>query len=89
MEHRRPRIVDPEEKQEKGRPDYILYGYGKPVIAIEAKKLDYNVGSTDIFYLSFKYSYKSGIPYFILTNCAKWKIYDVFEKYPDKRPVVE
>ncbi len=84
-----PGIVVPEEKQEEGRPDYILYIDRKPVIAIEAKKLGYNVDSADIFYLGFKYSYGRGIPFFILTNGAKWKIYDVFEKDPDKRLVLE
>ena len=44
-------IVVPEEKQEEGRPDYILYIDRKLVIAIEAKKLGYNVGSADIFFI--------------------------------------
>ena len=84
-----PEIVVPEEEQKGGRPDYILYINKKPFIAVEAKKLGLNIDTIDIYHLGFKYSYNNGIPYFILTNGAQWKIYDVFEKNPKNRLVLE
>lgn len=72
-----PDIVRPEERQEGGRPDYILYCNGKKLIALEAKSLDTRLDEKRALYLSFNYSWRNKIPYFIITDGNVWKVYDV------------
>lgn len=72
-----PDIVRPEERQEKGRPDYVLLHNGKKLIALEAKSLNTKLDEKDVLNLGFNYSWSSGIPYFIITDGNIWKIYDV------------
>ena len=72
-----PEIVRPEERQEGGKPDYILYHNGKKLIAIEAKKLGREFDENKTKDLGFKYSWRNQIPYFIITDGRIWEIYDV------------
>jgi len=72
-----PDIVRPEERQEKGRPDYVLLHNGKKLIALEAKSLNTKLDEKDVLDLGFNYSWKNEIPYFIITDGNLWKIYDV------------
>ncbi len=72
-----PDIVRPEERQESGTPDYILYHNGKKLIALEAKHLDSKLNEKKVLDLGFNYSWKNKIPYFIITDGNLWKVYDV------------
>lgn len=72
-----PDIVRPEERQDCGRPDYVLYHNGKKLIALEAKSLDSKLDEKKVLDLGFNYSWKNKIPYFIITDGNIWKIYDV------------
>jgi len=72
-----PDIVRPEERQEGGRPDYILYHNGMKLIALEAKSLGTRLDEKKVLDLGFNYSWKNRIPYFIITDGNVWKIYDV------------
>ena len=72
-----PEIVRPEERQEGGRPDYVLYYEGRKLIAFEAKSLGTKLDEKRVLDLGFSYSWKNRIPYFIITDGNIWKVYDV------------
>ncbi len=72
-----PEIVRPEERQEGGRPDYVLYYEGKKLIALEAKSLGTRLDEKRVLDLGFSYSWKNRIPYFIITDGNIWRVYDV------------
>ena len=72
-----PDIVRPEERQEGGRPDYILYYNDEKLIALEAKSLGTRLDEKKVLDLGFSYSWKNKIPYFIITDGSTWKVYDV------------
>jgi len=74
-----PDIVRPEEKQDGGIPDYVLYHNGKKLIALEAKSLGTKLDEKKVLDYGFNYSWKSKIPYFIITDGNIWKVYDVRE----------
>jgi len=74
-----PEQVRPEERQEKGIPDYILYVGEEKIIAIEAKSLGTSLDEKQIIELGFKYGWQNKIPYFIITNGDRWDIYDLRE----------
>lgn len=77
-----PERVRPEEKQAGGQPDYILCIKDKELvklIAVEAKSLGTKLDEKKTLDLSFNYSWKSGIPYFIITDGNIWTVYDVRE----------
>ncbi len=72
-----PDIVRPEERQESGRPDYVLYCNGRKLIALEVKSLGLKLDEKKALDLGFSYSWKNKIPYFIITDGNVWKVYDV------------
>jgi len=72
-----PSIVRPEEKQNSGKPDYILYYENEKLIALEAKSLGSKLDEKKVLDLGFKYSWKNKIPYFIITDGNEWRVYNV------------
>ncbi|MEM1898949.1 MAG: hypothetical protein QXN90_00080 [Zestosphaera sp.] len=72
-----PEHVRPEERQEGGVPDYVLYIGEEKIIAIEAKSLGTSLDENKIIELGFKYGWQNKIPYFIITNGDRWDIYDL------------
>lgn len=72
-----PERVKPEARTTGGRVDYVLLVNGKPNIAIEAKSLGAKLDEKQTLELGFKYSWQSGIPYFIITDGNSWLIYSV------------
>ncbi|MEM4593109.1 MAG: type I restriction endonuclease, partial [Sulfolobales archaeon] len=74
-----PEQVRPEERQEAGVPDYVLYVGEEKIIAIEAKSLGTSLDEKQIIELGFKYGWQNKIPYFIITNGDRWDIYDLRE----------
>ncbi len=74
-----PEIVRPEERRESGIPDYVLYRDNEPLIALEAKSLGKRLSEKRVLDYGFSYSWKSKIPYFIITDGSIWKVYDVRE----------
>ncbi|MEM0285018.1 MAG: type I restriction endonuclease [Sulfolobales archaeon] len=74
-----PEHVRPEERQEAGVPDYVLYVGEEKIIAIEAKSLGTSLDEKQIIELGFKYGWQNKIPYFIITNGDRWDIYDLRE----------
>ncbi len=55
-----PEIVVPEERQDSGTPDYVLYQNGRKLIAVEAKRLGSKLDEENVLDLGFKYSWKTG-----------------------------
>ena len=81
-----PSQVVHEHKAGNGRADYALMRPdGKPLIAIEAKRLDEPLESHIIQMVT--YANVAGIPYCGLTDGNVWEVYDVFAQTPieDKR----
>ena len=74
-----PDLVRPEETQEGGTPDYILYLEGTKFIALEAKKLGTKIDEKGILELGFRYSWNNKIPYFIITDGNVWKVYNMMK----------
>ena len=61
--------------------DYALLGKDKkPVVLIEAKKLDSNLDSHRAQLLT--YSTEIGVPYAVLTDGNRWDLYDIWQKKP-------
>ena len=76
-----PGLVTPEYRAGGGRADYALLGPdGKPVAAVEAKKLGEGLESHRMQMLN--YANASGIEYAGLTNGDRWELYDVFQRGP-------
>ncbi|MCD6192449.1 MAG: hypothetical protein J7L26_03135 [Candidatus Aminicenantes bacterium] len=71
-----PKSVRPEEKQESGKPDYVLYHNGKKLIAIEAKSYGKKLNEKDIRDYGFKYCWANKIPYLLVTDGNIWRLYD-------------
>ena len=73
-----PNIVQLEYQVREGRPDYALMSKGKPLAVVEAKRLGRDLD--DQIMQPLNYANMAGIPYMILTDGDKWKMYDVFKK---------
>ena len=82
-----PSLVMPEYKLGNGFADYALLNGGKPVIVIEAKKLDTPLD--DAASQGIHYCVNDGIKYFAVTDGRKWDIYETHRPVPlaDKKIV--
>lgn len=82
-----PSLVMPEHKLGNGFADYALLNGDKPVIVVEAKKLDTPLD--DAASQGIHYCVNDGIEYFAVTDGRKWNIYETHRKVPlaDKKIV--
>ena len=72
-----PTHVGVEKKLATGRADYLLKGGdGRPVVLIEAKKLDTNLAQARE--QAFKYCKGATIPYFVVTDGQHWYLYQTY-----------
>ena len=82
-----PGMVIPEYKPGSGFADYALLNDGKPVMMLEAKKLDTPL--QDAVEQGIKYCMMQGTNYLALTDGRRWEIYETHKPVPidDKRVV--
>ncbi len=82
-----PNMVVPEYSSGGGRVDYALRSNGKPVIMLEAKKLDTPLN--DAIGQGIQYCLVEGTGYFAVTDGRNWEIYETHKPVPidDKRIV--
>lgn len=80
-----PDMVIPEYSSGGGRSDYALCEEGKPVIMLEAKKLDRPLN--DAIGQGIQYCLVEGTEYFAVTDGRRWEIYETHKPVPidDKR----
>lgn len=82
-----PDQVRPEFRTGPGAADYALLSGGKPIIMVEAKKLDTPLqnGLTQ----SINYCLQDGTPYFAVTDGRRWEVYETHKPVPiDEKRVV-
>ena len=82
-----PDVAIPEYKPGKGSADYALLNDGKPVMMLEAKKLDTPL--QDAVIQGINYCLMQGTNYLALTDGRRWEIYETHKPVPiyDKRVV--
>ena len=82
-----PGMVIPEYKPGSGSADYAPLNKGKPVMMLEAKKLDTPL--QDAVEQGIKYCMMQGTNYLALTDGRRWEIYETHKPVPidDKRVV--
>ena len=82
-----PDMVVPEYRSGGGSADYALFSNGKPVIMLEAKKLDRSLN--DAIGQGIQYCLVEGTEYFVVTDGRRWEIYETHKPVPidDKRIV--
>ena len=75
-----PDVVVPEYSSGGGRVDYALRNDGKPVIMLEAKKLDRSLN--DAIGQGIQYCLVEGTEYFAVTDGKRWEIYETHKPVP-------
>ena len=75
-----PDMVVPEYSSGGGRVDYALRSNGKPVIMLEAKKLDTPLN--DAIGQGIQYCLVEGTGYFAVTDGRNWEIYETHKPVP-------
>ena len=82
-----PNIVIPEYSSGGGRVDYALRNNDKPVIMLEAKKLDKSL--KDAVNQGINYCMHEGTKYFAVTDGRRWEIYETHKPVPiDEKRIV-
>ncbi len=82
-----PDMVIVEYSSGGGRVDYALRNDGKPVIMLEAKKLDRSLN--DAIGQGIQYCLVEGTEYFSVTDGRRWEIYETHKPVPiDKKRIV-
>ncbi len=75
-----PHLVIPEYTSGVGRADYALLDNGKPVMMVEAKKLDEPLrGAVS---QGIQYCLEGGTKYFAVTDGRRWEIYETHKQVP-------
>ena len=82
-----PALVAPEYRSGSGSADYALLGNGKPLMMVEAKKLDTPL--RDVVGQGIQYCLIQGTAHFSVTDGRRWEIYETHRPVPidDKRIV--
>ena len=82
-----PNMVIPEYSSGDGRADYALLSDGKPVVMVEAKKLDESLQSA--VGQGIQYCLMQGTGYFLVTDGRRWEVYETHRPVPiDEKRVV-
>ena len=73
-------LVVPEYRGGRGSADYALVGEGKPVVMVEAKRLGSALeGAAE---QGIGYCLSDGVPYFAVTDGARWQVYETHKMAP-------
>ena len=84
-----PDLVRPEYKTDDGWPDYALLSDGKPIMMVEAKKLDTSLQGK-VIRQGIGYCQEQGTLYFSVTDGRLWKIYETHRPVPiDEKRIAE
>ncbi len=78
-----PDMVIVEYSSGGGRVDYALRNDGKPLIMLEAKKLDRSLN--DAIGQGIQYCLVEGTEYFAVTDGRRWEIYETHKPVPIKK----
>ena len=73
-----PDMVVPEYSSDAGRVDYALCNNGKPIIMLEAKRLDKPL--KDAVRQVINYCIQEGTDYFAVTDGRRWEIYETHKR---------
>ena len=73
-------LVDANESNELGYPDYTLKKRKKPVLIIEAKRMGIEIGRSEDLGQLGKYCMEKGVDFGVVTNGSKWSLFKAFEK---------
>ena len=68
-------------------PDYTLLKDNKNILIVEAKNLSVTLTDTKIISQLSGYCYSQGVDFGILTNGARWLLFNTFQKNPQDRIV--
>lgn len=84
-----PSLVIPEYQSGHGRADYALFGDGKPVMMVEAKKLGTQLRDS-VLSQGIQYCLEKGTKHFSVTDGQRWEVYETHKPVPiDEKRVVE
>lgn len=75
-----PEQVIPEYRSGSGSADYVLLQDGKPIIVIEAKKLDTSL--SEGLGQAINYCLTDGTLYFAVTDGRRWEVYETHKPVP-------
>jgi hypothetical protein len=75
-----PDQVRPEFRSGPGLSDYALFNNGKPIIMVEAKKLDTSL--QEKLGQAIQYCLTEGTPYFAVTDGRRWELYETHRPVP-------
>ena len=71
-----PTLVIPEYKGVGGSADYALFSGDKPLMIVEAKKLDTSLRNEKVLTQGLAYCQKQGTRYLSVTDGRRWEIYE-------------
>ncbi len=71
-----PTLVIPEYKEAGGSADYALFSGNKPLMIVEAKKLDTSLRDEKVLIQGLAYCQKQGTRYLSVTDGRRWEIYE-------------
>jgi predicted type IV restriction endonuclease len=73
-------LVDANESNDLGFPDYTLKKRTEPVLIIEAKRMGVEIGRSEDLGQIGKYCMEKGVDFGVVTNGSKWILFKAFEK---------
>lgn len=71
-----PDLVIPEYREAGGSADYALFSGNKPLMIVEAKKLDTSLRDEKVLIQGLAYCQKQGTRYLSVTDGRRWEIYE-------------
>lgn len=85
-----PTLVIPEYKGVGGSADYALFNGDKPLMIVEAKRLDTSLRDEKILTQGLAYCQKQGTRYLSVTDGRRWEIYETHKLVSiDEKRIVE
>ena len=85
-----PDLVIPEYREAGGSADYALFSGNKPLMMVEAKKLDTSLRDEKVLIQGLAYCQKQGTRYLSVTDGRLWKIYETHRPVPiNEKRIVE
>lgn len=85
-----PALVIPEYREAGGSADYALFSGNKPLMMVEAKKLDTSLRDEKVLIQGLAYCQKQGTRYLSVTDGRRWEIYETHKAVPiNEKRIVE
>ena len=85
-----PGLVRPEYREAGGSADYALFSENKPLMMVEAKKLDTSLRNEKVLTQGLAYCQKQGTRYLSVTDGRRWEIYETHKLVSiDEKRIVE